>query len=83
MKATLTFDMSDPDDRAAHMRAIKSLDMAAALWELVHNTHNKIDNAIDVRPVSDPMTPDQVLEMYSNELHNILEAHSIDVDDLY
>jgi len=28
MKATLEFDLNDPDDRMAHFRCVKSLDMA-------------------------------------------------------
>ena len=34
MKATLRFDLDDVDDRMAHLRCVKSLDMALLLWEV-------------------------------------------------
>lgn len=33
-KATLEFNLDESDDRDAHMRAVKSLSMALALWEM-------------------------------------------------
>ena len=33
-KAILEFNLDESDDRDAHMRAVKSLDMALALWEM-------------------------------------------------
>ncbi len=38
MKATLEFDLTDPDDRMEHFRCVKSLDMAIVLFEILHNT---------------------------------------------
>lgn len=34
MKATLSFDLSDPDDRTRHLQCVKSQDMAIALHEI-------------------------------------------------
>lgn len=34
MKAKLIFDLSDPDQRKDHLRCVKSLDLACALWDL-------------------------------------------------
>lgn len=33
-KATLEYNLEEVDDRDAHIRAVKSLDMAIALWEM-------------------------------------------------
>lgn len=33
-KANLEFNLDESDDRDAHMRAVKSLNMALALWEM-------------------------------------------------
>lgn len=79
MKAKLTFDLGDPDDRQAHMRAIKAHDLAAVLWELVHNTHKKAEMAAEQDP---DMSPFRMIDEIYAELHNMLEAHSINVDDL-
>lgn len=37
MKATLEYNPNNPDDRMAHMRAVKSYDMACALFEITNN----------------------------------------------
>jgi hypothetical protein len=34
MKANLEFDLNDPDDKQAHLRCVKALDMALALSTL-------------------------------------------------
>lgn len=47
MKAKLEFDLNDADDNMAHLRAVKSLDMALVLWEIEHNLKKKCENLID------------------------------------
>ena len=37
MKATLEYNLNNPDDRMSHMRAVKSYDMACALFEITNN----------------------------------------------
>lgn len=34
MNATIRFNLNDPEDKMSHMRCIKSLDMALALWRI-------------------------------------------------
>jgi len=41
-KAILKYDLSDPEDALGHFRAIKSLDMALAIWDIVHNTKKNL-----------------------------------------
>ena len=41
MKATLEFNLGDPDDKMAHLRCVKSLDMALVLWELQHGNFRR------------------------------------------
>lgn len=43
MKAVLEFDLNDPDDRMAHLRAIKSLDMTIALFEIQANLKKRCE----------------------------------------
>jgi hypothetical protein len=31
--ATLTYDLNDPDDRIAHLRAVMSLDLVLMMWK--------------------------------------------------
>lgn len=42
MKAILEFDLDNPDDKLAHLRAIKALDMTLVLWEMEHNCYREI-----------------------------------------
>jgi len=42
MKATLEFDLDNPEDRMAHLRCVKSLEMACALFEIVNNSHRYV-----------------------------------------
>ena len=45
MKAVLKFDLEDPDQYTEHIRCIKSLDMASALFEIQANLKRDcIDN---------------------------------------
>ena len=37
MKAILEFDLDNQEDEIAHKRCIASLDMAIAIWNVVHN----------------------------------------------
>jgi hypothetical protein len=49
MKATLEFNLDDPDDRMAHLRCVKALDMALALFEINYNLRKKVErDDIDV-----------------------------------
>ena len=34
MNATIRFNLNNPNDKKAHMRCIKSLDMALAIWKI-------------------------------------------------
>jgi len=56
MLAKLEFDLSEPDDRQAHLRCVKALDMALALWDIrqlslkqesISNKEQKIYTKID------------------------------------
>mgnify|MGYP003345525168 FL=1 len=46
-KAILEFDLSQPEDVDAHKRAVKSLDMAMALWDITHNTKKGLEWAME------------------------------------
>jgi hypothetical protein len=50
-KATLEFDLNDSDDMIAHLRAVKSLDMAMALWEIVHNTKKGLEWSMENKEI--------------------------------
>ena len=43
MKATLEFNLDDIEDRMAHYRCVKALDMALALWQIKQLFYNRDD----------------------------------------
>lgn len=47
MKATLQFNLEDEEDRMAHLRCVKSLDMALAMWEFAGALRNIVDTSED------------------------------------
>jgi hypothetical protein len=77
-KAKIEFDLSDPDDRMAHMRAVKSTDMALALWDITHNTKKGLEWSMENKEIDKY----DALEMVFDKIYEILEEHNIKMDDL-
>lgn len=78
-EAILKFDINDPDDRKAHFRAVKSLDMASALWNITHNTKKGLEWSIDGKEIDKY----EVLEMVFDKIYEILDDHNINTDELF
>jgi len=77
-KATLEFDLNDSDDMIAHLRAVKSLDMAMALWEIVHNTKKGLEWSMEDKEIDKY----DALELVYQKIHEILDEHNINTDEL-
>jgi len=80
MKAKLTFDLDNPDDVTKHLRAVKSLDLAVAIFDII-----QLKKKLERRFENQDNTNNDVfdgIEEYSREIGNILEEHSIDIDEL-
>jgi len=77
MKAKLTFDLNDPDDRMEHERCVKSTDMAIVLWEIMTNSYRGLTNGYD----EDDSYHKGVDAVYDH-LKELLYEHNIDVDKL-
>jgi hypothetical protein len=74
----LKYDLNDFDDRMAHLRAVKSLDMAIALWDITHNTKKGLEWSMEGKE----MDKYEALEMVFDKIYEILEEHNIKMDDL-
>jgi len=81
MKATLSYNLNDPDDRMSHLRAVKSLDMASALFDITRNLKNKIENRYEDIDNTNNDVFDGI-EAVFDEIYNILEDNNIDIDEL-
>lgn len=77
-KGTLKYDLSDVDDAYAHKRAVKSLDLALALWEITHNTKKGLEWSMEGKEIDKY----DALELVFEKIHEIISEHNIDLDDL-
>ena len=77
-EAILKYDLNDTDDAMAHMRAVKSLDMALALWDISHNTKKSIEWSLE----SKELNKYEVLDLVYERIYEILDEHNIKMDDL-
>jgi hypothetical protein len=77
-EAILKYDLNDSDDSMAHMRAVKSLDMALALWDITHNTKKSIEWSLEGKEINKY----EVLDLVYERIYEILDEHNIKLDDL-
>lgn len=83
MRATFDFDMNDPDDKMAHLRATKSLDLALAVWQIIHNTKKGLMYQVESALSEDKnLTPYDAVDMVYDRIYEILEEHNIKIDEL-
>ena len=77
-KAILEFDLNERDDKMAHLRAVKSLDLAMALWDITHNTKKRLEWSLEGKEIDKYDT----LELIFEKIYEILEEHKINTDEL-
>jgi len=77
-KAKIEYDLNDVEDKYAHFRAVKSFDMAMALWELTHNTKKGLEWSMEGKE----MDKYDALEMVFEKIHEILDDNNIRTDEL-
>ena len=68
-EAILKYDLNDTDDAMAHMRAVKSLDMALALWDITHNTKKGLEWSMEGKELDKY----EVLDIVYEKIYEILE----------
>lgn len=78
-QATLTFDLTDSDDVMAHARAVKSLDLALAIWDIVHNTKKSLEWSLESK---EDISRYDVVDLVYEKIYAILEEHDIVIDKL-
>ena len=77
MKATLTFDLEQPEDAIAHLRCVRATDMAIALHEIVHTLRR---NMIRSYEISDKPAPP--IEDIFDRINSVLEDLDLNIDNL-
>ena len=74
----LEYNLNDQDDQVAHLRAVKSLDLAMALWDMDGYLRSETKYAPDS---INPEVYDTLLGV-RDKLHEIMSKHSINLGDL-
>lgn len=77
MKATLEFDLNEPDDVMAHKRCVKSMELTMTVYDILAAIRSKLKYG--------ELTDEQydALEKLQTEVVSILEEHSVNVDELF
>lgn len=82
-KAILKFDLNDQDDEMAHKRAVKSTDLALALWEIEVNLRKRIEMALQAKELkNEDVEVYDVIDICMENIFDIMKDRSIDIDDL-
>jgi hypothetical protein len=76
-KGILEFDLSNQDEVIAHKRAVKSLDMAMALWEITHNTKKSLEWSLEGKDIDKYET----LELVFDKIYEILNDNNINTEE--
>ena len=76
MKARLVFNLDDSDDAMAHLRCVKSLDMALALWEVSGKIREIVDTSEDGKYIDADLiwnAWNEAMEQYDINLHKLVQ----------
>jgi hypothetical protein len=79
-KAILEYNLDEVDDRDAHLRAIKSLSLTIALWEM--DQHLRSELKYGTREGELPDEAYKAIERAREKLHEILGENGISFDEL-
>lgn len=85
MRATLSFDLDDRDDRRAHLRCVKAEDMALLLWHYEHRLRDRISERIDNLPPpgeEDISREWQVVSVVMEEMRTMMHDANINTDEI-
>lgn len=75
MKASLHFNLNDQDDAMAHLRCVKALEMALAIWSFTQRFEQIVDTSengkwIDQKDVRDALN--ETLYSYNIKLEELI-----------
>lgn len=79
-KATIEYDLDEVDDRDAHMRAVKSLDMAITLWEIDQHLRSELKYGTREGELSDEAY--KAIERTREKLREIMDENNLNFDEL-
>ena len=71
MKAILKFDLTDIDEQQAHLRCIKSLDMALALFEIIEKINYTLDTSEDGQSINGVKLQQSIQDIFAENDINL------------
>lgn len=77
-KATLEYNLEEQDERMAHMRAVKSLDLILAIWDIEQYLRSNTKYA----PDSMNSEVYEAFQKVRDNFYRILDEHNISIDEL-
>ena len=78
MKAQLTFNLDDYDDKIAHLRCVHAGDLCSAVYEFLNNTKKGLtENALKQN-----LDLEDAINFVYQHLWEILDQRNIDIDKL-
>jgi len=77
MRAKLIFDLGDHEDRREHLRCINATTLCSILWEMDSWLREKVKYS------NEPEEKIEAFEQARNQLHELLNESSINLDNLY
>lgn len=80
MKAILEFDLNDHDDRMAHLRCVKSEDLAWVLFEILSNLRKKVE--FEVESFEADSTPSDGVYAAFRRIQELCDSKGIVIDDI-
>ena len=77
MKATLEFDLDEGQDKTAHLRCVKAVNMAVALWDMDQYLRNQLK-------YNDKITGEvyDALDKAREQLRGFMNDHNVNLDEL-
>jgi hypothetical protein len=78
MKAVLTFDLNDVDERIAHLRCVKSEALMSAIHTFNYNTKKRLMNLVEEKGLSEY----EAVELVFDEFELLMSDHNIIISEL-
>lgn len=78
-KATIKYDLSNPDDLIEFKQAVSSSAMASALFELIYNTKKNLEFELESKK---DINKYDALEIVFEKIQYILSKHNINTEEL-
>lgn len=76
--AQITFDLNDHDDRKAHLRCVKSTDMAIVLFELSRN----LKRTCEIEAATMPNDKHEIIDMVFEKISGLLHENNINLEEI-